>query len=48
VLRVASNFTLTLAPGTKVTCAAAARTLLEDKRRWEVRSAGQRSKGERW
>jgi SRSO17 transposase len=48
VLRVASNFTLTLAPGTRVTCADAARTLLKDTRRWEVRPAGQGSKGERW
>ena len=48
VLRVASNFTLTLAPGTKVTCAEAVKRLLKDKRRWEVRSAGKGSKGERW
>jgi SRSO17 transposase len=48
VLRVASNFTLTLAPGTKVICAEAAKTLLKDKRRWEVRSAGKGSRGERW
>ena len=48
VLRVASNFTVTLAPGTRVTCAEAVRTLLKDKRRWEIRSAGQGSKGERW
>ena len=33
VLRVASNFTLTLAPGTKVTCAEAVKRLLKDKRR---------------
>ena len=48
VLRVASNFTLTLAAGTKLTCAEAARRLVRDKRRWEVRSAGKGSKGERW
>jgi SRSO17 transposase len=48
VLRVASNFALTLAPGTKLTCAQAVKTLLKDKRRWEVRSAGAGSKGERW
>jgi SRSO17 transposase len=48
VLRVASNFTVTLAVGTKVTCAAAVKTLLKDKRRWEVRSAGKGSRGERW
>jgi SRSO17 transposase len=48
VLRVASNFTLTLAAGTKLTCAEAVRWLIRDKRRWEVRSAGKGSKGERW
>ncbi|MGI8449943.1 MAG: IS701 family transposase [Streptosporangiaceae bacterium] len=48
VLRVASNFTLTLAPGTKVTCAEAVMRLAKDKRRWEVRSAGKGSKGDRW
>ncbi len=48
VLRVPSNFMLTLAAGTTTTCAQAARTLLARKRRWEVRSAGQGSKGERW
>ena len=48
VLRVASNFTLTLAPGTKVTCAQAVKRLLADTRRWEVRSSGKGSKGERW
>jgi SRSO17 transposase len=48
VLRVPSNFMLALAAGTKLTCAAAARALLKGKRRWEVRSAGAGSKGERW
>jgi SRSO17 transposase len=48
VLRVACNFTVTLAPGTKMTCADAVKKLLRDKRRWEVRSAGKGSKGERW
>jgi SRSO17 transposase len=48
VLRVPSNFTLTLAAGTKLTCAEAVTALLKDKRRWEVRSAGSGSKGERW
>jgi SRSO17 transposase len=48
VLRVPSNFTLTLAAGTKLTCAQAASQLLKDKRHWEVRSAGHGSKGERW
>jgi len=48
VLRVPSNFTLTLAAGTKLTCAEAVKTLLKHKRRWEVRSAGSGSKGQRW
>jgi SRSO17 transposase len=48
VLRVASNFMITLAPGTKVTCADAVKRLARDKRRWEVRSAGKGSKGDRW
>ena len=48
VLRVPSNFTLALAAGTKMTCAEAVKALLKDKRRWEVRSAGSGSKGERW
>jgi SRSO17 transposase len=48
VLRVPSNFTLTLAAGTKMTCAQAVSRLLKDKRRWEIRSAGHGSKGQRW
>ena len=48
MLRVPSNFTLTLATGAKLTCAEAVKALLKDKRRWEVRSAGSGSKGERW
>jgi SRSO17 transposase len=48
VLRVASSFMLTLAPGMRMTCAEAVKKLLKDKRRWEVRSAGKGSKGERW
>ena len=48
VLRVASNFTITLAGGTKLTCAEAVGRLLKHKRRWEIRSAGTGSKGERW
>jgi SRSO17 transposase len=47
VLRVRSNFHLTLARGVKVTCAEAAGRLLAGSR-WEVRSAGKGSKGERW
>ena len=48
VLRVASSFTLTLAGGRKLTCAQAVKTLLKDRRSWEVRSAGPGSKGQRW
>ncbi len=49
VLRVASSFTVTLAVGTRMSCADAVKTLVKDKdRRWEVRSAGTGSKGERW
>ena len=48
VLRVASNFPLTLAGQAKVTCAEAVSGLLKHQRRWEVRSAGKGSKGERW
>jgi SRSO17 transposase len=48
VLRVPSNFHLTLATGARVPCAQAVRWLLKDKRRWEIRSAGKGSKGERW
>ena len=48
VLRVASNSVLTLAGGTKMTCAEAVSKLLKRTKAWEVRSAGQGSKGERW
>jgi len=48
VLRVASNFTLTLAAGTKLTCADAVTALLKQERRWEIRSAGKGPKGDRW
>ena len=44
MLRIASNFTVTLAPGAKATYADAVKRLLKDKRRWEVRSAGQGSR----
>jgi SRSO17 transposase len=48
VLRVPSNFYLTLARGVRLTCKdAAARRLAGDIRR-EVRSAGKGSKGQRW
>ena len=48
MLRVASNFTLTLADGRALTCAQVVKTLLKGKRPWEVRSAGRGSKGRRW
>jgi hypothetical protein len=48
VLRVPSNFHLTLARDATVTCAEAVRSLLKSTRRWEVRSAGKGSKGDRW
>ena len=47
VLRVASSFMITLASGTRVTSAEAVKCLVKGKR-WEVRSAGKGSKGERW
>jgi hypothetical protein len=47
VLRVPSSFRLTLARGVIVTCAQAVTWLLKGLRRWEVRSAGKGSKGER-
>jgi SRSO17 transposase len=48
VLRVATPFTLTLAPGTRMTCADAVKKLLKGGKAWEVRSAGRGSKGDRW
>ena len=48
VLRVPSNFMIMLAAGTKLTCADAVKPLLKHSQRWEVRSAGSGSKGERW
>jgi SRSO17 transposase len=48
VLRVPSNFMLTLAASAKMTCAEAVTALLKHPRRWEIRSAGSGSKGERW
>ena len=48
VLRVPSNFMITLAAGTKLTGAEAVSLLLTHQRRWEVRSAGHGSKGQRW
>jgi SRSO17 transposase len=48
VLRVASNFMLTLNAETRMTCAKAVALLTTDNRRWQVRSAGAGSKGQRW
>jgi SRSO17 transposase len=48
VLRVPSSFRLTLAAGTTMTCGQAVTRLLAGTRRWEVRSAGAGSKGQRW
>jgi SRSO17 transposase len=48
VLRVPSNFRITLARGITLTCAQAVRSLLTGTRLWEVRSAGKGSKGSRW
>jgi SRSO17 transposase len=48
VLRVPSTFRLTLARGITLTCRQAARRLLTGTRRWEIRSAGAGSKGQRW
>ena len=48
VLRVASTFMLTLPSGDRLTCAQAVTRLAGDDRRWQVRSAGTGSKGERW
>ena len=48
VLRVPSSFHLMLARGAMLTCAQAVTRLLDGTRRWEVRSAGAGSKGQRW
>jgi SRSO17 transposase len=48
VLRVASSFMVTLSPGTRMTCADAAKRLVKGKKGWQVRSAGKGSKGDRW
>ena len=48
VLRVASSFTFALTPGTRMTCKEAVKKLLKGKQGWEVCSAGNGSKGERW
>lgn len=51
VLRVQKNFRITLPNGAVLSCDQAVKTLLQGlkhKRRWEIRSAGKGSKGERW
>ena len=48
VLRVPSNFRVTMRSGAILACAGAASALLKQDRRWEVRSAGKGSKGDRW
>jgi SRSO17 transposase len=48
VLRVPSNFHLTLAKEVKLSCKQAAARLLAGAHRWETRSAGTGSKGARW
>jgi SRSO17 transposase len=53
VLRVQKNFRITLPSGMMLSCEQAVKTLLtktglKHKRRWEIRSAGKGSKGDRW
>jgi SRSO17 transposase len=48
VLRVPSNFHLTVARGITLTCKQAAARLLAGDRHWEIRSAGKGAKGARW
>ena len=48
VLRVPSTFRLTLAGGVALTCAQVVTRLLRYAGRWEIRSAGTGSKGQRW
>lgn len=48
VLRVQKNFRITLLGGTASSCEQAVKTLLKHRRRWEIRSAGKGSKGDRW
>jgi hypothetical protein len=48
VLRVPSNFHLTVARGVKLTCKQAAARLLAGDHHWEIRSAGKGAKGARW
>ena len=48
VLRVPKNFRITMGDKTILTCEDAVKKLLRGERRWEVRSAGKGSKGQRW
>ena len=48
VLRVPQHFRITLRSGAVLTCAQATKTLLTKQQRWEIRSAGKGSKGDRW
>jgi SRSO17 transposase len=48
VLRVRQNFRVTPHSGVVLSCAEATKTLLKHERRWETRSAGKGSKGDRW
>ena len=48
VLRVAKTFRITVRDGSVVTCEDAVKKLARARRRWEERSAGKGSKGERW
>jgi SRSO17 transposase len=48
VLRVPSNFYLTVTGGLRLTCKDAAARRLAGDLRWEVRSAGKGAKGQRW
>ena len=51
VLRVERNFRITLPNGAALSCDQAVKTLLQGmkhKQRWEIRSAGKGSKGDRW
>jgi SRSO17 transposase len=48
VLRVPSNFHLTVARGVRLSCKQAAARWLAAGRSWEIRSAGKGSKGARW
>jgi SRSO17 transposase len=48
VLRVPSNFHLTLAKGIKLSCKEAAARWLARDLRWEIRPAGKGAKGQRW